>query len=454
MSSKVDLIYSGLMEEFLSTDPDMSHFLYRFNQHTPFSFDTQEMLFSGDIGYGKTIKSEISDSGDFLTNIGIELNISIPLGAQELPSQNGFIHHFERIELYIGNKLIESLSSENIYYQHMKNMSIADKRSASLISGIDTEYNERNRVTFDHSGSNIIIGYIDLPFYFYQNLGKSIPICKLSKQNVSVVVKLRDYKNLNLNINDVVENDPKRVITYASLHVDYGYCTEDERSFFLNNTVEHVITQEQKVSIDTNAMHKEHNIYLPFYGPVSYIYFYIENQLQTNDVDAGRYNSPMFLNKIKRAKLKFNNTVVFDENELFFINQNLKYNEGIYSEILSTDKGGASPQASFFPYTLRIDTTGIDSGFIYPYHFGFKHIKSHTGSVNMSRIIDKILTIELDNNQFTEFKFAQSNFIKSEQVIFGRKLPNDSTSKLKINVHAINYNIITFRDGICGLKYS
>lgn len=453
MSSKIDLVYTGLMEEFLSINPDMSHFLYRFSQHTPFSFDTREMLFDGDIDYGNTIKSDISNSGDFLTNIGIELKISIPLGARELPSQNGFIHHFEQVELYIGDQLIETLSSENIYYQHMKDMSIPDKRSASLISGIDTEYNERNRVTFDYSKSNIIVGYIDLPFYFYRNLGKSIPLCKLSKQSVSVVVKLRDYKNLNLNIIDGVENIPKRVIKHASLHVDYGYCTEDERTFFSNNTIKHVITQEQKISIDTNAMYKKHNIRLPFHGPVSYIYFYAENQLQTNDVNVGRYNSPMFLNKIKRAKLEFNNTVIFDENELFFINQNIKFNEGIYSEILSTDKGGASKPGSVFPYTLRIDTTSSDSGFIYPYHFGFKHTESYTGSVNMSRIIDKILTVELDDKQFTEFKFGQSNFIKSEQVIFGRKLLNDSTSKLKINVHAISYNVITFRDGLAGLRF-
>jgi hypothetical protein len=283
--------------------------------------------------------------------------------------------------------------------------------------------------------------YLNLPFYFNDNLKSAILTCKLTKVSCRVKIKFRklsdvlrlgssdasDFFNDNLNpkygtssypstqsqkeevVNNFLSKDV--IISNASVLTQYAYLDTDELQYLKSRPIEHIITQLQLKRFDVPRGETK-RIQLNFKHPVKTLYFFVGPK-NKYDVDGEYMKNIRFSN----AKLLFNNQIMFEDGPERLIYYNSKTNtmSGVY--LLQEKKEIGS--YSFALYPLK---------------------KELTGHVNFSRIINQEFEISLPNTEtITEYY----------------KNPNSSTLQdlNECQIYAESYNILHYSSGLVGLKF-
>jgi hypothetical protein len=131
-------------------------------------------------------------------------------------------------------------------------------------------------------------------------------------------------------------------------------------------------------------------------------------------------NIPTDFNTIKNLQLRFNDKVVFNQNNKFLtFEQALKHH--VNAPVISKSAQYFNPDSNtLLPYIIKSDFA-MYSWSLYPERY------YPTGQVNMSRIIHKVLDVEI--------------------------LPLYSGYDNKVRVYVENYNVIRFEHGLAGLRY-
>jgi hypothetical protein len=326
-----------------------------------------ECQFDGLIDYGGTLHCKIPQfRADFIKNLTIKLARSplAPLGKSWCPS---FMSHLiEFAELYIGGKLIEKITGEYIYlYQQLRNNDFDTRQTLYFLTGhgdlLDTYVGE-------------YVYFLDLPFYFYRNPRLSIPLCALSKQNVEVKIKLRKFNEVIL--------DPSSYggkINRISLNVENVYVTPEEKSFFMSNEINQMITQLQLSRFKMKPNELKKDVLLHFQNPVREMYFVSQSNVSVNSNFSNQYN------KIKSVELKINNETLFHK----------KGKEVGYDHVL--EKYMNSPIASDFGGPIEIEQRKFGPSVFGNHSFALNPMKPEpSGHINMSRIAHKVLSIEIE----------------------------------------------------------
>lgn len=388
MAGRFDIVTTGQQDVYLTGDPQMSHFLSRFKRHTHFAFEVNECQFDGLVDYGGTLNCKIPQSrADFIKNITIKLarDSLLPRGTSWCPS---FMSHLiEFAELYIGGRLIEKITGEYIYlYQQLRNNDYDTRQTLYFLTGhgdlldiYDKEY----------------IYFLDLPFYFYRNPELSIPICALSKQNVEVNIKLRKFNEVIL--------DPSSYggkINRISLNVENIYVTPEEKSFFMSNEINHLITQLQisRFKMKNNELKKD--ILLNLQNPVREMFFVSQSNVSVNSNFSNQYNT------IKNVKLKLNNEILFNKTG----------KEVGYDHVL--EKYMNSPIASNFGGPIEIEQRKFGPCVFGHHSFALNPMKpGPSGHINMSRIGHKLLSIEIEPLSNININTLSTNIVTENFII-------------------------------------
>lgn len=398
MSGLIYLNSVGSMNVWITGDPDFSHYLSIFKRYTDFSFETIEKTFHGDIAFGSIITCDIpTDEADIVTNLTLSLELTHDLFETELFNAytlNVGTRIIEYAELIMGGQVIEKITGDYINI-HQVLYNTPEVRSAYNNLSVLTGYN--NFPSYGLYNRNIIF-MVDLPFYFYRNTRLSIPICALNKHNVQVRIKLAEKQRIYVSYNPQIP-DTKKVIK-ASLFVRYGFLSKPEINFMKSVQLNHVITQLQYSHININHNDDENpkRMTLNFKNPVKELYFFNKAQdaLTIGDIH------------IKHATFKINGEVLFDEDGLY-----LMYLQPYYNHKRISDLSSLEPNICMYSFALEPQNP------------------EPTGQINMSRIIHKELIVEFDDTNTYWINRAKSSF----------------------EIYAISYNILTFENGFCGLKY-
>jgi hypothetical protein len=145
------------------------------------------------------------------------------------------------------------------------------------------------------------------------------------------------------------------------------------------------------------------SVMLNFVHPVRELFFVSQSEKAVRDNHPNRYNT------ITNVTLKFNNTTVFNRDNIFLVYEqalkhhvNSPYNHGSSYNYLKSD---------FASYSFALQP----------------EVHYPTGQVNMSRISHKLLTIEID--------------------------PINGSDNNNTRVYAVNYNVLRVDSGIAGLKF-
>jgi hypothetical protein len=297
-------------------------------------------------------------------------------------------------DLVIGGQTIQRITGEYIYMYNQLHYTQNDADFTLVATTLHNSYPIINDATYPQY-TNFQKYKIQLPFYFHRHPSLSIPICGLRSQLVEVKVKYRPVNELTVEYDlstseystTSIECDVQ--LRNMSLFTDFVYLTEDEKSFILTRPIEYVITQTQVAEIRMDPGVSKRSVMINFKHPVKELFF-----IATNDTTAAHV-------PIKHVNLKFNNNTVIDADNLQ----------------LSAEQ------------PLRHHTNAINENYEFGvYSFSLKpEVYYPTGQVNMSRVIHKLLEVELDN-------------------------PN-SLHDHTLRVYASNYNVLRVNGGIAGLKF-
>lgn len=402
------LCVKGVQDEWITKCPDYSHFIYTFRQHTPFGIDFTDIPFTGNSDFGEVLTVRIpSTKSDLLNSVSLTVLWRSDYDAMRTVA-NPITKLIEHAELLIGEQVIDRISGEYIY---MRNK-------------LDTSEQHKNIELYRGGEVPMPQGYyptkfsLELPFYFMRNNKSAIPLCKLTKQEVSIRIKLvsRDkyysYKSVSQNLPPITDQSQK-FIDQIFLTTEHVYLSEMERSAFQENHMEYLITQVQHKETRMEPGNNKKVFLLDFKHPVKELFFLGEPMYNNSNDVINNYR----FRQIKNAELCLNNIIFFRENGHF-----LSVVQPFKNHMNIPDVG----ESPFGMYSFSLDPGSSDP----------------TGQLNMSRIIHQKFTIEFKEQD----RYVNPN--DNQLVVRGY-----STEETQVRVYAINYNILSFDSGLAGLKF-
>ena len=402
MAGRLKLAATGVQDTWLTGEPQFSYFLMNFKRHSKFSFDYVECQFNGTIDFGEIITCRIpGDKGDLIKNFTLKVTLDDP--GPDTFAQNDVYwvrsigyHLIEYAELLIGGQPIERITGEYIYmHQQLYNTDDDVEQTLYFLNGHGAQ-------VLSYSGEYTY--FIDLPFYFYRNPALAIPTCALTKQIVEVRIKTRPLSQL---IDGGGLAGDTGSIKNISIDTEFVYVTPEETAYLMSQPLDYVITQVQMSKFKLKPGETKKSVMLNFTHPVRELLFVSQPEKEIT-----LYNGSIKFNPILNAELRFNNEVVFNRDAKFLMyEQAFKYHVNTPSSELFVDASPDNAASKFGMYSF-----GLNPEVPYP-----------TGQVNMSRIIHKLFTIEID--------------------------PIDSEDYNTVRIYAINYNVLRIQSGLAGLKF-
>lgn len=403
------LCVKGVQDEWVTKCPDYSHFIYTFRQHTPFGIDFSDIPFTGNPDFGEILTVRIpSTKSDLLNSVSLTVEWRADYDAMTTVA-NPITKLIEYAELTIGEQVIDRISGEYIYLRNKLDTSEQHKDIGLYRGG------ERSITDLKYYPTKFSL---ELPFYFTRDNKSAIPLCKLTKQQVTVRVKLvsrekyYSYKSTASNLPPIYDSTQK-FISKMFLTTEHVYLGEMERKAFQNNHMEYLITQVQQHDTRLKEGNNKKVFLLDFKHPVKELLF-LGEPMYTNSNDTR--NNYRF-RQIKNAELCLNNVIFFRENGHF-----LSVVQPFKNHMNIPDVG----ESQFGMYSFSLDPGDSNP----------------TGQLNMSRIIHQKFTIE--------FKEQDRYVDPIDNTLLTRPYPTEET---QIRVYAINYNILSFDSGLAGLKF-
>lgn len=289
-------------------------------------------------------------------------------------------HLIKQADLRIGGQLVQSLTGESIELYNDLYVPYEQQPGLTLLTG-KLDYSN----VYDPGRTY----YTNLPFYFYGNTELSIPVAALDRQDLELQITFRPFRDLTYvsniaNVSSVIS---------ATVIVEYAYLSEAEVTWMRRNRLDYLITQTQVTTFTVPTGFTTGRFNLPFLNPVREIYIVIQNS-----------NNPVYDygdNGLQNLSLTFNgqdflSRQVIDSNYLQYVEP---FNNFSFA-----------PKRKFFTYSFANDPMN----------------PRPTGSINMSRIKDKVL-------ELTTSPYSNSR---------------------NIRVYAVSYNVLRIENGLAGLLYN
>lgn len=455
MAGKLTLGTTGIQDMYITEDPTYSHFSSIFKRHTKFAFDVREHPLLEAAFDQDTMCIIPVDMGDLLTNLTLRYKFFFkasvsnvyPMGdvtpTAENPTGNYDdpftptvgIHAIEYADLFIGGVHIERLTGDWIYLYHKYHST--DYTFRDTIVPLTTAKEEPYGSSGEDNVWNLRQMYIDLPFYFYNNLPASILLCKIQKQDCYIRIKFKKLDNLVRPYLNPFVTEAK--IETASLLATYAYLEDNELNYLKSAPVDQLITQIQLKRRDIPRANEEVEFALRFQHPIKTLYFIAGKKSRRYAYHGDETLIQYMLNtKFKEIELILNNTSLFNEPFSKLVHENALTNSisGVDVDVsfdgLNIVDGdvvysNVSGSPSYVRYQLETrDQIGSYSFALYPLD------NTPSGHLNFSRIIDQKCRIQLD---YTDPYSAQEG---------------DLT---EVQIYAKSYNILHYSSGLCGLKY-
>lgn len=301
--------------------------------------------------------------------------------------------------IVIGGSVIDQVGSDFMYVWE----EMSGKSGRRLMEMIGKRY-YRSQLLIDSRSRRTL--YIPLPFWFCQHSGQALPLASLQFHGVQVHIDFAPLRQC------IVVSGPNVVVRNCStgspitsndlsafLETTYVFLEKAERDRFSNSTFESLIVQHQAFSMQ--ATNSQVRIPLNMNHPIIALYWMVRRQCNERVNNWFNYAGIDNKDPVISASLFLNNQARFS----------LK--PGSYFRLVQ-------------PYQHH---SNIPDCFVYCFSFAL-HCEDHSpsGSCNFSRIdaIELLLNLQ----------------------------PGLSKEQVTIMVFARNFNIIRYKEGLCGLAYA
>tara|TARA_B100000405_G_scaffold227211_1_gene162071 strand:+ start:157 stop:1485 length:1329 start_codon:yes stop_codon:yes gene_type:complete len=442
MAGRVQLEISGPQDAFFTDDPEYTYFVKNFQKHTNFAPFFKDLDVEGEMEFGNTIRCTIpQDQGDLLKTVSLKFELSnIQQNLVSWATGLGYVESIghaiiEYAEILIGGKTIQRIPSDflAIYFDNY----VSHTKQENLGKLIGKPPGELSGTRCRHPSIAGYLGnatsnqkfFVDIPFYFYNNPELAIPVFAIDKQEIEIVIKLRERSDCIIGYKT---SDPDYVfytgdlVTTKGLIKDMKITTEmvslvqDEKDKIKSKKINYAITQIQEVknripqdANNNNLVHTTHR--LDFKHPVKELFFIIQRMKKT-------VNSWMVTN------------FDYDSEHQVYTATNLYTNqEHLQNLSLTLDDTDVISGASGEIINLRAVQSGVHHTRTqlcrryYSYSFALEPERWYpTGQINFSLIKDQILKLTT--------------------------LPDQDLER-ELRVLAQSYNILQVENGIAKLLY-
>ena len=440
MAGRVQLEISGPQDAFFTDDPEYTYFVKNFQKHTNFAPFFKDLDVEGEMEFGNTIRCTIpQDQGDLLKTVSLKFELSnIQQNLVSWATGLGYVESIghaiiEYAEILIGGKTIQRIPSDflAIYFDNY----VSHTKQENLGKLIGKPPGELSGTRCRHPSIAGYLGnatsnqkfFVDIPFYFYNNPELAIPVFAIDKQEIEIVIKLRERSDCIIGYKT---SDPDYVFYTGDLVTTKGLIknmkittemvslVQDEKDKIKSKKINYAITQIQEVknripqdANNNNLVYTTHR--LDFKHPVKELFFIIQRMKKT-------VNSWMVTN--------------FDYDSEHQVYDNLYTNqEHLQNLSLTLDDTDVISGASGEIINLRAVQSGVHHTRTqlcrryYSYSFALEPERWYpTGQINFSLIKDQILKLTT--------------------------LP-DQEQERELRVLAQSYNILQLENGIAKLLY-
>ena len=296
MAGRVQLETSGPQDAFFTDDPEYTYFIKNFQKHTNFAPFFVDLDVEGEVDFGNTIRCTIpQNQGDLLKTVSMKVELSA-IDQSLTSGYDGFgyvesIGHamIEYVEILIGGQVIQRIPSDFLAIYSDNYVTQTKQHNLAKLIG---------KPPLEFSGTpvsnNDILGYlgfatsnqkyfVDIPFYFYNNLELAVPLCAITGQEIEIIIKLRDAKDCIYGRHTSDQESyytglsPTGLIKSLKLTTEMISLDEEEKQMLLSKKIDYIITQVQEskeiIPMNTTSIFKHK---LEFKNPIKELFFVIQ----------------------------------------------------------------------------------------------------------------------------------------------------------------------------------
>lgn len=476
------LIALGAADKYLSQNPSITFWRFRYSRYTNFAMEPIEQPFNTQVMFGNDTQLTFNRTGDliFYCYVVIDLpgieacqdgptcgaNSQVPLYTLPYPgltrgengtycdpcrdndgelddvnccgypndvdSQVPYAHYtnaigqwlIRRASLVIGGQVIDTLYADYLYAWE----ELSGKPGKKLREMIGKDNSLQYLINDSRHTRRL---YVPLPFWFTQSSGNALPVVSLQFHGIQLHVCFADLQSCVQTSCIAGANSPVIVLkTYnrtplveqdlrAVVESTYVYLDIDERDRFATGSFEQLITQVQSYQVTTRSSQVRMN--LNFNHPIIELIWAVRRQCQASVNNWFCYAGKHLEDPIKVVHFKLNNLPRFSQKE------------GRYFRLVT-------------PYQAH---TNIPDSHIYCWCAAIHPEEPQpSGSVNFSRIDNVELTFDMQDGLDQPPK--PRAFALDERTCNVRA----ATGDFSVLVFARSWNVIRYREGLGGLAYS
>lgn len=376
MAGRILLTIEGIKDLNIEGTPSITFFKSIYKQYSPFSFEQVNLSFDGSLKEGDIISFDIPKDGDLLYKSYLSFDwTTSPI--------SGFSHIcelFTKIEFTVDGKVVDSISSWNLYCQHQK-LSNTEQYKTIISMNTVCSLNQRNVI-------------IPLTFFFTTSPGNALPLLALHDSKLSFRLYLSQTRT-STNIFDIIT---------PSIWIEYIYLSEKESKKLIQEERKMLIIQHQNMEPEKLESSNQ-KIRLNFRHYVKEIFWFVyehNNDIPINDGkitdDPPNFKLSVDLNFDEIEILVGGSPIFQGRNKMFYTLLNY-YN---YYKRCPADPSNPTKIDNFylFSYSFALDPNQYQPNGIFNFNFSNKYeIQFHD--------------LILDNNKKYIVLFANSyNFFK------------------------------------------
>ena len=299
MAGRVQIEALGQLSNFLTADPSFSFFTKRFSKYANYASENCKISFPKGVYTDDFLDVTIPQNcGDILQEITLSFTVDptniTRLGSNISPIDVFGISAIDYVELRVGDELIDTITSDDIFIDRELNIPESYRSSLDVLHGKHFQgSSDREFLQEFYDGQFSTQGIdpfssneyrIQIPFYFHRRPGHGFPLCAAYKQELSLRIKIRPTNDLlfvsqekfSQNIwNPRVNNQVTEPFELSNFQVNLSVVHLDtiERCMIRSRTMDIMFEQHQRNTFMIDKQSKVGNFRLDFKNCVKELFF-------------------------------------------------------------------------------------------------------------------------------------------------------------------------------------
>lgn len=457
----LELAATAHQDVYLTGNPQITFFVAVYKRHTNFAIESIREPLVGNADFGSKVHCIVDRYGDLISNVFLEIDlprISLPVNEEQgiYYSWTNSIGHaiVKYYDIEIGGQLIDRQYGQWLEIWNELTVSSEKRNAYNNMVGKNDNFNS----TIQGGELNL---RIPLQFWFCRNIGLALPLIALQFHEVKFIFEFRKFEDLWASSNGKYRENSFTTdcskdlhMMDARLYIDYVFLDKEERRKFAQCKHEYLIDQLQihTENLDAN-LSSENKIYLDFNHPTKEIVWVFQTEdifrqrlhtgMELFNFNAGISNNYLLNDNIPGASSCIcfingnsscisncdtngdNNNTIFDFNDPNFEIPDPMMEAKI--QIEGQDRFRERPGRYFRMEQPYLRHKRVPDNFIYLYSFALNPEEHQpSGTLNFSA---------LDN------------------ITLNFKMRKNITCAIMITIYAINYNVLTIKNGQAGILF-